>query len=61
MGVVAELRCYAFKDSNGALNVGWVRVPLGRRHPVTRVIEAGVVDENISQIRTTGESNPYPF
>ncbi len=61
MGVVAELRCYAFKDSIGAVDVGWVRLPLGVRHLVTRVIEAGIIDENISQIRTTDESNSYPF
>ena len=46
MGVVTEVECDAFK---GAIDIGQVRLPLGVRQPVTRVIEARVVDENISK------------
>jgi hypothetical protein len=50
MGVVTELGCDIFKDSIGAIDIDWVRLPLGVRQPVTRVIEARVVGENISKI-----------
>jgi hypothetical protein len=49
MGVVTELGCDAFKNSIGAIDIDRVRLPLGVRQPVTRVIEARVVDENISK------------
>jgi hypothetical protein len=41
MGVVAELRSNAIQDAIGAVDIGCVRLPLGVRHFVTRVIEAG--------------------
>ena len=50
MGVVTELGCYALKNSIGAIDIDWVRLPLGVRHPVTRVIEARVADENQSDL-----------
>jgi hypothetical protein len=42
VGLVAELRGNALEDLIGAFNIGWVRLPLGVRHLVTRVIEAGL-------------------
>lgn len=41
MGVVAELRSDEIQDTIGAIDVGCIRLPLGVRHLVTRVIEAG--------------------
>lgn len=42
MGVVAELISNTLKDFIGAIDIGWVRLPLGVRYLVTRVIEAGL-------------------